>query len=54
MAEMLKLQIQLQGKLMIQDSCSRWKNARNYGVPEGAEKEFDSTATFVVKLELHI
>ncbi|KAL7870552.1 hypothetical protein SRHO_G00080490 [Serrasalmus rhombeus] len=50
LAEMLKLQTQLQGKLMDQESRSRRENVRIYGVPEGAEGEADSVTTFVEKL----
>ncbi|KAL7871172.1 hypothetical protein SRHO_G00086690 [Serrasalmus rhombeus] len=50
LAEMLKLQTQLQGKLMDQESRSRRENVRIYGVPEEAEGEADSVTTFVEKL----
>ena len=42
---MLKLQIQLQGNLMDQESRSRRENVRIYGVPEGSEGDAGSMIT---------
>lgn len=50
LAEMLKMQEQLQSKLADQEGRSRRENVRIYGVPEGAESGPTSVISFMEKL----
>lgn len=50
MAEMLKLQTQLEAKMTDLEGRTRRENIRIYGVPEGAEKDYPSMLAFVEKL----
>lgn len=50
LAELLKIQEQLQSKLADQEGRSRRENVRIYGVPEGAESGPTSVISFVKKL----
>lgn len=49
-AELLKLHVKLEDKLVDLESRSRRENVRIYGVPEGAEKDSDSMIAFVEAL----
>ncbi len=50
LAEMLKLQAQMETKLTEQESRSRRENIRLYGIPEGAEKDSATVIEFIEKL----